>query len=303
MPNIGSLLKLIDGDAAGLHTLTDEELAAVQRTLVGMLKDLSAVCDEHGISWCLCGGAALGCVRHKGFIPWDDDLDIFMTRANYEKFKSIFPETLSEGYELRDQGEDGNLFHYPRYYKKGTKARVLQSDERGGNSLFIDIFLLENAYDGRVRRYMHGIRCSWLLFVDSDMRLARCRDILLKYGGDNEQLVKELKRRMRFARFFRFRSFEEWLRRSDRCFSKVKNDASRYVVCPSGALHYFGEIYERAKMNDLIKMPFEDTEFYIMRDYDAYLRQRYGDDYMTPPPEGGRERHHFIEFDLGEEEP
>ncbi len=303
MPNIGPLLKLIDGDAAGLHTLTDEELAAVQRTLVGMLKDLSDVCGAHGISWCLCGGGALGCVRHKGFIPWDDDLDIFMTRADYEKFKKIFPETLSAGYELRDPGEGGNLFQMPRFYKKGTKARVLLSDENRGNGLFIDIFLLENAYDNKLRRNLHGIRCSWFLFVDSDVRLARCRDILLRYGSGNEQLVKELKKRMRFERFFRFRSLEEWLRRSDRCFSKVKDDESRCVVCPSGALHYFGEIYDRAKMTDLIKMPFEDTEFYIMRDYDYYLKIRYGDDYMTPPPEGRRERHHYIEFDLGEDKP
>ncbi len=301
MPNIGSLLKLIDGEAVGLHTLTDEELTAVQRTLTGMLQDLSDVCEEHGISWCLCGGGALGCVRHKGFIPWDDDLDIFMMRSDYEKFKKIFPETLAAGYELRDPGEDGNLFHYPRYYKKGTKARVLQSDEYGGNSLFIDIFLLENTYDNKLRRYLHGIRCSWFLFVDSDVRLARCRDTILKYGGQNEELVKELRRRMFFSRFFRFRSLEEWLRRSDRCFSKVKNDASRYVVCPSGALHYFGELFDRAKMTDLIKMPFGDTEFYIMRDYDYYLKKRYGENYMTPPPEGEKERHHYIEFDLGSE--
>ncbi len=298
MPNIGSLLKLIDGDAVGLHTLTDEELAAVQKTLVGMLKDLSDVCDAHGISWCLCGGAALGCVRHQGFIPWDDDLDIFMTRADYEKFKAVFPETLVAGYELRDPGEDGNLFHYPRFYKKGTKARVLQSDDRGGNSLFIDIFPLENAFDGSLRRRLHGIRCSWFLFVDSDMRLEHCRDIILKYGGQNAQLENEVKKRLRFARFFRFRSLDEWLRRSDRCFSKVKNDASRTVVCPSGALHYFGEIYDRSKMTDLVKMPFEDTEFYIMRDYDYYLKKRYGADYMTPPPQSGRERHHYIEFEL-----
>ncbi len=301
MPNIGSLLKLIDGDEVGLHTLTDEELTGVQRALTDMLKDFSRVCEEQGISWCLCGGSALGCVRHKGFIPWDDDIDIFMMRADYEKFKKIFQETLSAGYELRDPGEDGNLFHYPRFYKKGTKAREILSDDRGGNSLFIDIFLLENTYDNRLRRYLHGIRCNWFLFVDSDMRLAHCRDTILKYSRQNEQLKKEIKRRLRFARLFRFRTLEEWLRRSDRCFSKVKNDASQYVVCPSGTLHYFGEIFDRSKMSDLVKMPFEDTEFYIMRDYDYYLKKRYGDDYMAPPPETGRERHHFVEFDLGSE--
>ncbi len=298
MPNIGSLLKEIDGEAVGLHTLSGTELKTVQRVLTDMLRDFADVCEAHGIAWCLCGGSALGCVRHQGFIPWDDDMDIFMTRSNYEQLKAIFPDTLAESYELRDPGEDGNVFHYPRFYRKGTTARVLLSDEHGGNGLFIDIFLLENAYDGRWRQYLHGIRCSALLFVDSDVRLARCRDTLMRYGADNTQLMKALRRRLFFAAFFRFRSLEKWLARSDRCFSKVANDASRQVVCPSGALHYFGERYDRAKMTDLVKMPFEDTEFYIMRDYDYYLTKRYGADYMTPPPEGAREQHHYVEFEL-----
>lgn len=72
---------------------------------------------ENDISWCLSGGSILGAVRHGGFIPWDDDIDIFMTRKNFEKLYRIFPKENCE-YEIRRPGDKGYLLHYPQIIKK-----------------------------------------------------------------------------------------------------------------------------------------------------------------------------------------
>ncbi len=73
-----------------------------------------------------------------------------------------------------------------------------------------------------------------------------------------------------------------------------------YVVCPSGAKHFFGEIYNRSKMCKLKKVPFESSFVYIPEDYDYYLSIRYGGDYMIPPPKQEMEKHLYVKLKLGE---
>lgn len=86
-----------------------------------MLLDVAALCEKHQINWSLSGGSIIGAVRHKGFIPWDDDIDIFMTRDNVNKFSKVFHE-ISDKYELAMPGDKGNIFHYPRLYKRAPSC-------------------------------------------------------------------------------------------------------------------------------------------------------------------------------------
>lgn len=293
------IIKSLDTEELGLHVVTDEELEKLHSIILEMLVDISEICEKHNIDWSLSGGSMLGAVRHKGFIPWDDDADIFMTRENFEKFRKVFPGSYSKKYGLKLPGDKGYICNYPRIMKKNTHLLSIQSNGKA-QELFIDIFILENTYDNKIFRYIHGIECSALLFIDSAVRMRECRKFILQYGGKNKKLLHAVNLRALFGTVFSFFSVEKWMKISDKCFSKVRNKSSRLVVCPTGSLHYFGEIFQRDKLCKTVKVPFESAELRIPCGYRYYLNLRYGKNYMVMPPEDKRERHVYVEFDLGD---
>lgn len=294
------LLKSIDPQKAGLYIIQENDLELIHKILKKALFDIEEVCKAKGISWILSGGSMLGAIRHGGFIPWDDDIDIFMTRKDFERFRSIFDESLSENYELKVPGDPGYLMHYPQMYIKGTVAQSIQSTEQSEESLFIDIFLLESTYNNRFFRFIHGCLSNAFLAVDSAVRTNNCKAMLLRYDDGSGRIRKEVKKRCLIAGVFGFWKLEKWLKVSDKVFSMCKNEG-KYVACPSGALHFFGETFLREKMCSTKEIPFEDITAFVPSDSDYYLTLRYGKDYMTPPPIGKREKHALVKFEVAEE--
>ena len=292
---LSNSLKTIKTGDNGLRVATDEELKKIKETLLNMTSFIKTVCDENGVEWGLCGGSALGAIRHKGFIPWDDDIDICMTRENFKKFSAAFSALDQDRYELVLPGDKDNYWHFPRVYDKKTTMTTLQVAGRG-TGVPIDIILVENMYDNRIRDYLHGIRCTYYLFVISCLATHKRRAMYIKYGSD--EVKKKVRLRDAFSIFFRFRSIEKWIAIADRYFGKINNPKSVRICCPSGAKHYFGEIYRRKDMCRYKLMPFEDREFPVYVGVHRIMRKRYGDSYMQLPPESKRERHAFIELKL-----
>lgn len=276
----------------------DAMLHRIQNVLMGMMDDIAKVCEKENITWCLSGGSIIGAVRHKGFIPWDDDIDIFMERDQFEKFKSVFEDNLSNGYELKLPGDEGYLLHYPQIQKKGTKIKHIQSAGDEVDGLFIDIFIFENTYNNKLLRTLHGLECTALLFIDSALRMDLCKSNISKYSNNDEDTMKAVHSRAKYARFFKFKRLEEWLYISDKIFSKLKRK-TRYVVAPGGGHHFFGEVFLRDEVCNVIKVPFENKEWFIPKGYKYYLDIRYPD-YMKIPPVEQRERHVYAELDLGD---
>ena len=117
-------------------------------------------------------------------------------------------------------------------------------------------------------------------------------------AGDNRNLLKVLKIKIFIGGLIRFRSLDKWAARTQRCYSRCKNNQSVYVSVPAGRRHYFGEMYRRADFAESTKVSFEGHMWNVPRDYDAYLRNMYGD-YMKLPPENHRRIHGFdyVDFD------
>src|SRR5690554_1182438 len=137
-----------------IHTLSDYELKELHNTLLEIYRDVSAVCDKYGLCLMLGGGSCLGAVRHKGIIPWDDDLDVNMLRADYDKLLRVFNLELSDKYDLVNLNttKSGQVLH-TKIMKKGT--RYLQTDSYGNNDpqgIFIDVFPIEALPDNSFYR-------------------------------------------------------------------------------------------------------------------------------------------------------
>ena len=293
-----SSLKLIDPYKEGLHVVTEEEKSRLQADLLLMMKDIAEICSENNIEWSLSGGSVLGAVRHKGFIPWDDDMDINMTGDNFNKLRKVFPGRFSDKYELRVPGDKGYIFHTPQIMKKNTTFRSLMSPDRSDQGIFIDIFLIENLYDNRIKYYIHGIECTLLYLLQSMVRTYKCRKNLLKHTRHYPKIQRSVKLRSFFGMILSVKSLESWSKTLFKCYGKVKNNNSTYVAIPSGCHHYFGETYIRGKICNFIPREFETEKFPIPKGFKYYLRKLYGKTFMTPPPKNEQMQHVVIDFDL-----
>lgn len=289
-------IKVLDIEKQGLHIVTDQELADTKLLLIDMLDLINDICLKNDIKWGLCGGSCLGAVRHSGFIPWDDDVDIAMSRREFERFRQSFYQEKQDRYELCIPGDEGFYSNVPKIFDKDTIYQNLASYGDSHDHLFIDIYVLEDTYDNKVLRILHGVQSTIYLGIIGSLVTHKRMNLILKYG--NENLIKEAKKRNFISFFFSFRKIEKWIRSGNRCFSKVNNPNSILVVSPGGRRHYFRELYKREAMCWYKLMDFEKKKYPVVKDTDYFLRVNYGDSYKELPPVEKREKHPAIKIDL-----
>ena len=297
---MSDVVGLLDTSDKAFCEVGDEELKKIHALLTGMLADFSAVCNKYDIKWILTGGSMLGAVRHQGFIPWDDDVDINMTRENFERFAKVFESEMGDKYVLALPGDDKYPCHFPKIYKKGTVFRGIQTSDYPECGFFLDIFVLENTYNNKFLRFCHGLQATFYAGVISAVRTNKFKADYLKYTKNNKKAYRSVKLRVFIGKLLWFKSLESWVKSAVKCYSKVKNNNSKYIVSPTGINHYFGEMYLRDKLFTTKEAAFENCFFPIPVDYDYYLKIRYGD-YMTIPPIEERRRHAAMELDFGEQ--
>lgn len=282
----------------GMVEITGDRLAALQNVLLGMLSDIHETCRQYDIQYFLSGGSMLGAVRHGGFIPWDDDMDIFMTRGEFNRFREIFPEALGGDYWLHtpiDTTDYGVTIS--RVRKKGTVVRGKDDGDRKDCGAWVDIFILENTYDNPLLRKLHGLLCMACGFALSCRMFYSRRELYMYLIGDDEENRKTFRTKIRLGHLLSFLSLDTWTRFTNAVYSMCGNARSQWVACPSGRLHYTGEMYPRDPFCIPVKCVFEDRETYISAWAEGYLKKMYGD-YMRIPPESERETHVVTEFDL-----
>ena len=306
---LNEALKHMSAQAEGAKTLTEADMPALHAALLDILADLKELCESYNIAWSLSAGNLLGAVRCGGFIPWDDDIDITMTREDFDRLAEVLRsptqekadervKAFLEKYKFRIPGDPGYLLHFPRLYKRGTAFREMLSTDEGDNELYVDIFLHDGIPEAGIRRKLHGCHCNLLLGMISASRVYRCRETLTRYCREDAAAKKEVMRRIRIGRLLSFRSLEGLIRHADRVFGKYKGQKTKDIAIISGARHYFGEVYERDQVCVYRPARFEDRELPVPVGADYYLTRRYGSDYMTPPAAPDRDRRVLIDYRL-----
>ena len=279
----------------GMHQLTPEETEKVKQVVLETTKDVVDLCEELGIFYMLGGGSALGAVRHRGFIPWDDDIDLNIPRADIDRLLDAVEERYSEKYYVEAPlRTPGYLSSFIQIHRRGTVFQEYLAQKKQDCGIKIDIFVIENTYDQAVLRKLHGLWVQAGLFFLSCYRMFAWRKEFrtLSKGDAKASLVTGIKSILGIPFAAAPGFFYRWVQKSMMC---CKDDHSGYVTIPSGRKHFFGEMYEREAFMKIRPMPFQQYSFQVTEDYDHYLSNLYGD-YMAVPPENQRE-HHVI-YDL-----
>ncbi|MBR2294307.1 MAG: LicD family protein [Clostridiales bacterium] len=295
-----SFKNVIDGRSIKSNTsysnvmieLDQDTLVKVQKELLSMYKDVMMVCDKYGITPYLIGGSCLGAIRHKGFIPWDDDIDVGMTREDYNKFISVFNDELADKYEINAPNySDKPKARFAKIYKKGTIFRGLTDiDSSSYCGFFLDIFIIENVPVNRLIRTLKGTLCNVLEFISSQVYTyetdcAVTREI--RRHSNNSVKIRFL-----IGKIFSFRSAGKWFDSVDK-HAGYKYTGMFGIV--TGRKHYFGEIFDEGVFFPKSYADFCDIRVPVFSDTDTYLKNLYGN-YMKLPPEDKRERHSVVEI-------
>ena len=292
LTDIKSMINYAD---SGMEELTEEKLRALQLVLTEMMMDILNTCKENGIDVFLMGGSALGAVRHKGFIPWDDDIDLGMTRESYNQFIPVFEKHLSGRYILNAPNYSRNaLARFPKILKKDSYMDTGLTDDPDLCKIFIDIFIADYIPENALFRKLKGFRCNCLEFIGGQVAMAeQLNDITKKHYLSGGRLGFMI--RYSTGKLFSFRNASHWHDRTDKAVQYKKG--SSLLGLPTGSKHYFGEIFSKDVFLPVSDGEFEGHKVPLVHDPDAYLKNLYGD-YMQIPPLEKRQKHFVRALDL-----
>lgn len=261
-----------------------DTLRHLQLVILDIMKDVDELCKNKNITYFLLCGSALGAVRHKGFIPWDDDLDIVMDYENYNRFVQSCRAELDPNKYYFQEGLLDWPMPFSKVRLKGTYlgepgAFGTDKDKRG---IFIDIFKLDNAAPstfGRKWQYLCSKYTICYCLLKRGYKEASFKKKLLMYSS--------LPLNIGFIRKFFFHQL-----------TKYNGKKTDYVAVWGLRYRFKATFFKKDLFKESVYVPFEDIQLPIPIGSDEMLTQVFGD-YMTPPPENQRTGLHMMDVDFG----
>jgi len=261
-----------------MRELTLDESKKLQ---LNILINIAKFCDEHYIKYSIAYGTLIGAVRHKGFIPWDDDIDIIMMRDDYERFVAIYKD---DSYVLVDGEHQLNHLHV-RIADNNTRLVSLKGarDKFYNSGLWVDVFPIDKVPNDKD---------EYELFMRKIYRLCKLQ-LIAEVGGEGRKLTKRIPFYILqfflkpFGKLFGKKIKKEIKKYNHSDSKSVANVSLWYLHYPSFSIDY---------MKEFIELEFEGCYFKSISKYDEFLKGIYGD-YMTPPPVDKRNyRHAYVAY-------
>ena len=242
----------------------DLTLEEIHEELKEQLRDITAVCDRHGIQYNLMCGTLLGAVRHKGFIPWDDDVDLLLTREEFNRFRKVYPEECDRRFELT--------------YLDTWTPRVMNRDPDKA-AAFTDLFILDVLPPAGWRRRLR------LLHLHLLQGMMKKNVDYSRFGLKNRILL-----RVTHLMGLPF-SYQWKAKRYEKVSTREKQGNDLHMS--NGAFELMTHVCHPDQFAEKIRVPFEGIECLIPAKYDEVLTILFGPDYMTPPPPEERVAKHL----------
>lgn len=278
---------------------TQDTISKVQAVICEIMQQIDTICRRHNLTYFAIGGTALGAVRHQGFIPWDDDIDIGMPRKDYEAFMRYAAEELPQGYFLQTFAtEKKTPFYFAKIRKDNTKfVEFYLRDLDIHQGIFVDIFPFDNVPDNPVVEKLHYRLCRFFYQAYLCKSLTTVCSSRLRSKDNYKGIVcKQITRRILHTLLLPVP--KKWIYGIlDRCVRMFNNK-------PCKELAHIVRRRLRARQDILYPiqyLPFEDFMMPVPNDYHSYLSAQYTN-YTNLPPESKRVGHlpYMAEFDTQE---
>ena len=266
---------------------TPEEYKQIREVSLDVLKEFIRICEKHQLTYFAIAGTAIGAVRHKGFIPWDDDIDVGMLRPDYDKFLAIAPQEMAEKYDICCASIQKNVQgFFAQMFLKGTLF-VTQGNTRWQlhPGIKIDIFPYDNIpVEIKARNKLYKQLHFW-------NRLYIIRNTKVPFFEGNSIVIK-LTRAMCQVAYYVMKicgpSIDKIVAKYVSLMTKYKEDTGYYTIMDDYTQDWW--YLKREEIFPLNEEQFEDIKVKVPSENHEILTRQYGD-YMTPPPKAERRGH------------
>lgn len=273
----------------------DKVLKKLQKIELAILKEFNEICEHNDLEYFLCGGSAIGAMRHGGFIPWDDDIDVGMNRTDYNKFLEIAKKEYSDRYTIvNNETNPGYPLMNTRWGLNGTQ--FVPEDFKGVDGdfgIFLDIFCFDNIPDDD-KKMRHQATRAW--FWGKLLVLSGVSTPVLYIDGLKKIIVLAVSKIMHYILKFlhlKPRLFYNQAKKYMLKYDEVETTRMAYMFDPER----FTSIVNKADIYPTRKVQFESIIVRVPKEVERYLEVRYGD-YMSIPSEDKRHNHppYILEF-------
>ena len=262
----------------------NQSVRQVQEKILETMKYIDALCRENGIVYYIMGGTALGAVRHGGFIPWDDDLDIFMTPDQYEKFKAVFEVQNSAQFVLQEWRTTPDYLEYAKVRMNGTTfiEEVFKDRTDMHHGIYVDIMILHKVPENKLLQRLVYLESKFVTLYALSQRNWRPKT---KQQALMLKLLKILPCKwMAKVAYRRIYCYDGW------------QDNYRYCYWITPAKFKNG-LFHKSFFASAVDVPFEDTVLMGSEKIKEYLAYRYGDYMKLPSKEAQKAAVHAYVFD------
>lgn len=257
-------------------------LQEMQEANLSALIEIDRICRENDLTYFLAYGTLLGAVRHKGYIPWDDDVDIIMPRKDFEAFQALTDKTDS-CFRLCNRANTQNYPYYlPRFCNMDYQYVTTVQGPKFDIGAFVDIYILDNACSDEkagkdLNRKMNRMNAMYLLYLSGQIG-----------GSGLKRMCAVVLHRL--LRMVKGKDYPQRINRDmERELKKRTSEQDRYVGIPCWSFGFLQ--YEKSVFSEKTEMVFEDRLFYVPKQYEMLLTLWYKD-YMALPPENKRVASH-----------